>query len=65
MGLPREVEIWRAVANTVPKVKAVNLTFGGCGWLHAVVSIEMQKDGDSKNALMAAFAAHQVSNTQW
>ncbi|MGB9134815.1 MAG: UbiD family decarboxylase domain-containing protein [Candidatus Bathyarchaeia archaeon] len=31
IGLPREVEIWKAVANTVPKVKAVNLTFGGCG----------------------------------
>jgi UbiD family decarboxylase len=58
MGLPREVNIWEAVANTVPKVKAVNLSYGGCGWLHAIVSIEKQKDGDAKNALMAAFAAH-------
>jgi len=58
MGLPREVNIWEAVANTVPKVKAVNLSYGGCGWLHAIVSIEKQDDGDAKNAIMAAFAAH-------
>ncbi len=58
MGLPREVKIGKAVANTVPKVKAVNLSYGGCGWLHAVVSIEKQKDGDAKNALMAIFGAH-------
>ena len=58
MGLPHEVKIWEAVANTVPKVKAVNLTRGGCGWLHAVVSIEKQKDGDAKNALTAIFGAH-------
>ncbi|MFP3985026.1 MAG: UbiD family decarboxylase [Candidatus Bathyarchaeia archaeon] len=58
MGLPREVKIWEAVGNIVPKVKAVNLTSGGCGWLHAVVSIEKHKDGDAKNALMATFSAH-------
>lgn len=58
MGLPREVKIWEAVANTVPKVKAVNLSYGGCGWLHAIVSIEKLKDGDPKNALMATFGAH-------
>ena len=55
MGLPREVKIWEAVANTVPKVKVVNLSYGGCGWLHAIVSIEKQKDGDAKNVLMATF----------
>ena len=58
MGLPRETRIWEAVAKVVPVVKAVNLTSGGCGWLHAIVSIEKQKDGDGKNALMATFAAH-------
>lgn len=58
MGLPRETMIWESVANVVPIVKAVNLTSGGCGWLHAVISIEKQTDGDGKNALMAAFAAH-------
>jgi 2,5-furandicarboxylate decarboxylase 1 len=58
MGLPHETLIWEAVANVVPIVKAVNLSEGGCGWLHAIISIEKQKDGDGKNALMAAFGTH-------
>ncbi len=58
MGLPREAAIYEAVSKVVPKVKAVNLSLGGCGWLHAVISIEKQSDGDAKNALLAAFAAH-------
>lgn len=58
MGLPRETMIWEAVSKTVPFVKAVNLSAGGCGWLHAFISIEKQVDGDAKNALMAAFGAH-------
>jgi len=58
MGLPREAAIYEAVSKVVPRVKAVNLTMGGCGWLHAVISIERQVEGDSKNALLAAFAAH-------
>ncbi len=58
MGLPHEVLIWDSVSKVVPKVYAVNLSVGGCGWLHAVISIEKQLDGDGKNALLAAFAAH-------
>ena len=58
MGLPREALIWEAVSKVVPKVNAVNLSFGGCGWLHAIISIEKQLEGDGKNALLAAFAAH-------
>lgn len=58
MGLPHEVLIWDAVSKVVPKVFAVNLSSGGSGWLHAVVAIEKQLDGDGKNALLAAFAAH-------
>jgi UbiD family decarboxylase len=58
MGLPHEVLIWDAVSRVVPKVYAVNLSVGGSGWLHAIISIEKQLDGDGKNALLAAFAAH-------
>lgn len=58
MGLPRETMIWETVSKAVPSVKAVNLSSGGCGWLHAILSIEKQVDGDAKNALMAAFSAH-------
>jgi UbiD family decarboxylase len=58
MGLPHEVLIWEAVSKVVPRVCAVNLSAGGSGWLHAVISVEKQLEGDGKNALLAAFAAH-------
>jgi len=58
MGLPHETMIWEAVSKVVPSVKAVNLSNGGCGWLHAVISIDKLVDGDAKNALTAAFSAH-------
>ena len=58
MGIEKEAKIWQFVSNVVPEVKAVRLTDGGCGWLHAVIAIRKQSDGDPKNAIMAAFAAH-------
>lgn len=58
MGLPHEALIWDAVSKVVPRVYAVNLSRGGSGWLHAIISVEKHVDGDAKNALLAAFAAH-------
>jgi UbiD family decarboxylase len=58
MGMPREPIILEAVEKAVPKVGSVRLTEGGCSWLHGVVSIKQQKQGDAKNAIMAAFGAH-------
>lgn len=58
MGMPFEAAIYEAVSKVVPKVCAVNLSVGGSGWLHAIISIEKQLDGDGKNALLAAFSAH-------
>jgi 2,5-furandicarboxylate decarboxylase 1 len=58
MGLPRETMIWEAVSKDVPKVKAVNLSVGGCAWLHAILSIEKDTEEDGKNVLKAAFTAH-------
>ena len=58
MGMPREPVIQRAVAVAVPEVHGVRLTEGGCCWLHGVVSITKQKEGDSVNAIMAALGAH-------
>lgn len=58
MGLPFEAKIIESVRLVVPKVKSVVLTPGGCGWLHAIVSIEKQTEGDGKNAILAAFSAH-------
>ncbi|MDI9623269.1 MAG: UbiD family decarboxylase [Methanothermobacter sp.] len=57
-GLPQEPRIFKAVENTVPTVKNVILTEGGCCWLHAVVSMEKQAEGDAKNVIMAALSAH-------
>lgn len=58
MGMGREARIWEAVRSVVPTVKGVNLTVGGCGWLHAVIAADKQADGDAKNIILAAFAAH-------
>ncbi len=58
MGVPQEVRIWRYVKAVLPTAKAVNMTLGGCGWLHCVVSVEKFRDGDAKNVLMAVFAAN-------
>lgn len=57
-GLPQEPRIFNAVQNTVPTVKNVALTEGGCCWLHAAISIQKQTQGDGKNVIMAALAAH-------
>lgn len=57
-GLPQEPRIFNAVKNTVPTVKNVVLTEGGCCWLHAAIAIEKQTQGDGKNVIMAALAAH-------
>jgi UbiD family decarboxylase len=58
MGMPQEPRIWEYVKGVVPNVRGVNLTVGGMGWLHCVVSFEKVRDGDPKNVLMAVFAAH-------
>jgi len=57
MGCPYEPKIYKAVAG-VTRVKDVILTRGGCGYLHAVIRIKKSTQGDAKNAIMAAFAAH-------
>ncbi|MEM0119388.1 MAG: UbiD family decarboxylase [Thermofilaceae archaeon] len=58
MGFYREALIWDSVRKVVPRVKAVRLLEAGGGWLMAAVSISKSADGDAKNALLAAFAAH-------
>lgn len=57
-GLPQEPRIFEHVKNTVPTVLNVALSEGGCCWLHAVVQIVKQTQGDGKNVLMAALSAH-------
>ncbi len=57
-GLPQEPRIFKSVKNAVPTVENVVLTEGGCCWLHSVISINKQTEGDGKNAIMAALSAH-------
>ena len=58
MGLPREPIIFKTVQQVVPRTHAVRLTEGGCCWLHGIVSITKNKEGDGMNAIMAAFSGH-------
>ncbi len=57
MGVPYEPIIYRAVSG-VTRVRNVHLTRGGCGYLHAVIQVRKATQGDGKNAILAAFAAH-------
>ncbi len=58
MGMPQEVRVLEYTRNVNPTIKAVNMTLGGRGWLHCVVSFDKFSDGDGKNVLMAIFAAN-------
>ena len=58
MGLPVESKILDQVKNVVPSTLQVLLTDGGSNWLTAVIQIKKRVEGESKNALLAAFAAH-------
>ena len=58
IGFPREAAIWDAVSKVVARVHKVRLTPASGGWLHAIISIDKRHEGDAKNAIIAAFAAH-------
>ena len=58
MGVPQEPRIYKIVSNTIPTLKNVCLSEGGCCWLHGIVSIKKRKEGDGKNAILSALAAH-------
>ncbi len=58
MGLPVEAKIFDYVKNVVPTAQSVHLTDGGSNWLAAVIQIRKRLEGEPKNAIFAAFAAH-------
>ena len=58
MSFPVEAKLNEVVKNTVPNVKKVVLSDGGCNWLHAVIQISKKVEGEAKNAILAAFTAH-------
>jgi 2,5-furandicarboxylate decarboxylase 1 len=57
VGLMAEASIFRAVSAQVPVVKDVLLTYGGCGFYHAVIQVEKNIEGIQRNAILATFAA--------
>jgi len=57
MGMPREPTIHNEVSKICP-VRGVNISTGGCSWLHCVVSIKKQKSDDGMKAIEAAFKGH-------
>ena len=57
MGMPREPTIFNEI-NKVCECRRVNITPGGCSWLHATVSIKKKAEDDGKKAIEAAFAGH-------
>ncbi len=57
MGMPKEPTIYKAV-NEVVDCKNVNLTPGGCSWLHCVVQIKKKGADDGKKAIEATFNGH-------
>ncbi len=58
MGIPVEAKMYDQVKSVVASTQAVHLTDGGSNWLAAVIQIKKKLEGEPKNALLAAFAAH-------
>ena len=57
MGMPREPTIYRKV-NQVARCLDVNISPGGCSWLHTIVQLDKQHEEDGKKAILAAFEGH-------
>jgi 2,5-furandicarboxylate decarboxylase 1 len=57
----RYTVIRRALKNAGVQVKDINVTLGGCGFWHAIVSIKKQA-GEGKNALLAALTAMDIKH---
>src|SRR5699024_2590415 len=58
MGLPTEPSMLTAMRDSLPGVRAINVTEGGLHKFHVIVGLDKQHEGDSKVAVLAAFAAH-------
>ncbi|MDP6691511.1 MAG: UbiD family decarboxylase [Alphaproteobacteria bacterium] len=57
-GLPREATILEALQRHDPGVLDVHLSHGGICRYHLVVKIDKKQEGQAKNIMMGAFAAH-------
>jgi len=57
----RYTSIRRALKSAGIQVKDINVTLGGCGFWHAIISIKKQA-GEGKNALLAALTAQDIKH---
>ena len=57
----RYTSIRRAMKSAGIDVKDINVTLGGCGFWHAIISIKKQA-GEGKNALLAALTAQDIKH---
>ena len=57
MGMPKEPTIFNEVNREVA-CKNVLITEGGCSWLHAIVQIRKENEGDAIKAAEAAYKGH-------
>ncbi len=57
VGFTAEAKIFATVRETIPQLKAVYLTPGGCGFYGAVIQIEKDREGLGKEAIEATFKA--------
>ena len=57
MGMPREPTIFHKVNQQVECLD-VNVSPGGCSWLHAIVQIKKRSEQDAEKAIRATFDGH-------
>lgn len=57
-AIPREATILATLQRSFPGVEDVHLSLGGVGRYHLYVKLRKTQDGEGKNVLLGAFAAH-------
>lgn len=57
-AIPREATILAAMRASLPGVKDIHLALGGVGRYHLYIKLDKTQEGEGKNVLLAAFAAH-------
>ena len=58
MGMPREPTIFKKVSEKGVKCLDVNVSPGGCSWLHAIIQIDKMSEEDGRKAIEGGFAGH-------
>jgi 2,5-furandicarboxylate decarboxylase 1 len=57
-AIPREATILATLQRNFPGVQDVHLSLGGVGRYHLYIKLDKTQEGEGKNVLMGAFAAH-------